>query len=457
MLKMIKPAKMIVWLSIFFIILIPKTTNNKMMKKSLSAAIMLAAATFGYAQVGINTSNPTSTLDIIAKNSTGTSKNVDGLLVPRVDRERAQSMSSIPTSTLIYINSIDKGTQTGYTVNVDAVGYYYFDGNVWVKLNAVSGSGASVNIYNSNGTLTGNRTVTQGDKTLTFTGTATNAFSVDDKTFSVDAGNDRVGIGTISPEAKLQVEGTETLLSNGVEKWGLDPEKDQFSIVDRTNHIRRIIAKENGNVYLGGDLGTVGANATVSVVGGNVGVGTNNGAPTNTLDVDGTARVRTMNSAPKNTLINAVYSDANGVLVKANPSNINQLITNMVKVTPGATGTLMSGLPIGSMFKIAITIYDGCTNAGVAEYYVGMSGKGINAINAISGMLINNSSSPNFTKVSSITTKTVWTGLTNCQSGGNSTNFDYTVSVPSGGTITIQNNGNISNEYYVVVTRIDPA
>ncbi|WP_062161827.1 hypothetical protein [Chryseobacterium sp. IHB B 17019] len=176
-----------------------------MMKKSLSAAIMLAAATFGYAQVGINTSTPSSTLDITAKNSTGTSKNVDGLLVPRVDRERAQSMSSIPTSTLIYVNSINKGTQTGNAVNVDAVGYYYFDGNVWVKLNAGSGSGASVNIYNSDGTLTANRTVTQGDKTLTFNGTVTNAFSVDDNTFSVDAANDRVGVGTNAPQHKFHV------------------------------------------------------------------------------------------------------------------------------------------------------------------------------------------------------------------------------------------------------------
>lgn len=346
------------------------------MKKSLSAAIMLAAATFGYAQVGINTSTPASTLDITAKNSTGTSKNVDGLLVPRVDRERAQSMSSIPTSTLIYVNSINKGTQTGNAVNVDAVGYYYFDGNVWVKLNAGSGSGSSVNIYNSDGTLTGNRTVTQGDKTLTFNATATNAFSVDGKTFSVDAANDRVGIGT--------------------------------------------------------------------------------DAPTNTLDVNGTARVRTMNSTPKKVLVTPVYADANGVLVKANPANVNQLLTNSVQVAPGATGTLINGLPIGSMFKIAITVYDGCTNTALAEYYVGMSGKGMNAINAISGMLINNSSSPNFTKVNAATTKTTWTGLGTCQSGGGGNNFDYTLSIPAGGTINIQNNGNVTNEYYVVITRMDP-
>ncbi|MFP3541146.1 hypothetical protein, partial [Pseudomonas sp. SIMBA_044] len=55
---------------------------------------------------------------------------------------------------------------------------------------------ASTNIYNADGTLTGNRVVIQGDKTLTFNSTATNGFSVDGNTFSVDAANGRVGIGT---------------------------------------------------------------------------------------------------------------------------------------------------------------------------------------------------------------------------------------------------------------------
>lgn len=67
---------------------------------------------------------------------------------------------------------------------------------------------ASQNIYNTNGTLAGNRTVTQGTNTLAFTGTASNAFSVDGATFSVNASNDRVGIGTTTPAAKLDVAGT---------------------------------------------------------------------------------------------------------------------------------------------------------------------------------------------------------------------------------------------------------
>ncbi|GEN68771.1 hypothetical protein DRF57_11555 [Chryseobacterium rhizosphaerae] len=155
------------------------------------------------AQVGINTPIPTSTLDITAKNATGSTTNVDGLLIPRVDRQRAQSMTAVPVSTLIYVNSITTGSQTGTAANIDAAGYYYYDGTLWAKLNPPAP--ASVNIYNADGTLTGNRTVTQGANTLAFTGTANNAFSVDGNTFSVDASNHRVGIGTITPKNYLHI------------------------------------------------------------------------------------------------------------------------------------------------------------------------------------------------------------------------------------------------------------
>lgn len=71
-------------------------------------------------------------------------------------------------------------------------------------------AGASTNIYNADGTLTGNRIVTQGDKTLAFNTTVNNGFSVDGSTFSVDAAKDRVGVGTTTPLEKLDVGGAIT-------------------------------------------------------------------------------------------------------------------------------------------------------------------------------------------------------------------------------------------------------
>lgn len=86
------------------------------------------------AQVGINTPAPTSTLDIFANNPTGTASTVDGIVIPRIDRQRAQSMASIPVSTLVYINNISTGTAAGITQDVTSVGFYHFDGTKWVAL-----------------------------------------------------------------------------------------------------------------------------------------------------------------------------------------------------------------------------------------------------------------------------------------------------------------------------------
>ncbi|WP_353146386.1 hypothetical protein [Chryseobacterium sp.] len=171
---------------------------------SLPTALVFLYYTNTYAQIGINTSAPASTLDIKAKNETGTSTDTDGILIPRIDRQRAQSMTSVSTSTLVFINNITTGTPTGTALNIDSTGYYYYNGTVWVKLHNPTNTPAS-NIYNSDGSLTGNRTVTQGSNTLTFTGTSTNAFSISGKTFSVDAANQRVGMGTTSPSALLSL------------------------------------------------------------------------------------------------------------------------------------------------------------------------------------------------------------------------------------------------------------
>lgn len=176
-----------------------------MKNKNLSCVIIVTILSINInAQIGINTTTPASTLDITAKNATGTTTNVDGLLVPRVDRQRAQSMTGIPVSTMIYVNSIGTGAQSGTAANIDTVGYYYFDGTLWTKIKTGSTS-SDVNIYNSNGTLTGNRTVTQGANTLAFTGTANNAFSVNGSTLSVDAANNLVGVGTTAPSSVLAV------------------------------------------------------------------------------------------------------------------------------------------------------------------------------------------------------------------------------------------------------------
>ena len=99
---------------------------------------------------------PSTTLDIVATNPIGTSTNVDGILIPRVDRQRAQSMTGITTGTMIYVNSIATGTATGTTINVTAVGFYYFDGSNWIGMNNTTGQSATT-VFS-----TGSLTVTSG-------------------------------------------------------------------------------------------------------------------------------------------------------------------------------------------------------------------------------------------------------------------------------------------------------
>lgn len=106
--------------------------------KIYSLIALLSTITIAQAQVGVNTPAPTSTLDINAVNTTGSATNVDGVLLPRVDRQRAQSMTSVPTSTMIYVNDVSTGTQTGTAVNIGSVGFYYFDGSVWIRLSTTS-------------------------------------------------------------------------------------------------------------------------------------------------------------------------------------------------------------------------------------------------------------------------------------------------------------------------------
>ncbi|PIF47638.1 hypothetical protein CLU96_4705 [Chryseobacterium sp. 52] len=180
------------------------------MEKNLFLLTLLVFNALAFGQIGVNTTNPAATLDITAKNAAGTSTNPEGLLVPRVDREKAQSMTGVATSTLIYVNAVSTGTQTGTTANIDAVGFYYFDGSLWQKLKS---SGSGDNIYTTNGTLGGNRMVTQGANTLGFTSNAVNGFSVDGTTLSVDAANDRVGVGTNAPTASLEVNSKTTGIS----------------------------------------------------------------------------------------------------------------------------------------------------------------------------------------------------------------------------------------------------
>ncbi|ROH95292.1 hypothetical protein EGI15_05380 [Chryseobacterium cucumeris] len=288
-----------------------------------------------YSQVGVNTTTPAATFDITAKNATGASTNVDGVLITRLDRQRAQSMTGVPVSTLVYVNSIATGSQTGNAINIDTVGYYYYNGTAWVKLHNPTNSIAA-NIYNADGTLTGNRTVSQAGNTLAFTGTATNAFSVDNTTFSVDAANNRVGVGTSSPDTKLTIStpdgsfglnhtnGTinlKTYIGSGSGYLGTTTAND-LSLI--TNNTVRMTATSTGSV----GVGTPTPSATLDVLSKGATSATkaleiNDNTNKELLQVadDGTVRLEKYKD------IGVLGTDANGYLVDGSNLNIPAIST----------------------------------------------------------------------------------------------------------------------------------
>ena len=106
------------------LLILAKKMNMKK-KYLLPCFLLLSSFELAWSQVGVGTTTPASTLEVVATNPTGASTNVDGILIPRVSRQRAQNMAGTPTSTLIYVNDIASGTATGTTINVTSVGFFF--------------------------------------------------------------------------------------------------------------------------------------------------------------------------------------------------------------------------------------------------------------------------------------------------------------------------------------------
>ncbi|MCW3160831.1 hypothetical protein [Chryseobacterium oryctis] len=118
--------------------------------------LFIGISGFSYSQVGINTEIPATTLDVVGKPSDPSK--LDGIIAPRLsgDELSAKTYTSAQTGALVYVNAA-AGSLTGQVANVDAPGYYYFDGTVWVKTsgsdtepwyNQLTNTGATSNVQN---------------------------------------------------------------------------------------------------------------------------------------------------------------------------------------------------------------------------------------------------------------------------------------------------------------------
>ncbi|MEC5394796.1 hypothetical protein VQ048_05580, partial [Bergeyella sp. RCAD1439] len=181
-----------------------------MMKKTTSFAVLafLGLGSYAFGQndgrVGINTTTPGATLEV-APNENLPKERAKGLLIPRLTLEAVSHMTLTPDqhSMLVFVKDVNLtgGMGGGKITGITDVGYYYYsqetssDPGTWVKLNAgvpfslptgtadgqVLTWDAATNqyvwrtkttLYEADGTLATDRTVSNLDRKLTITGDA---------------------------------------------------------------------------------------------------------------------------------------------------------------------------------------------------------------------------------------------------------------------------------------------
>lgn len=169
--------------------IIMQASRSAMPKLHILAASFVTS--FFFSQVGINTTEPKSTLDIRAKDD-GVSR-PEGLMIPRLTGNQIQTMTGNlqPGTESLMIYATSAPASPGPAVaKITKEGYYYWNGTIWENI-----GGVSSNIYTADGAITtamAARNVDLNGKNLIFSGVGS------------------VGIGTTNPSAsaKLDVAGT---------------------------------------------------------------------------------------------------------------------------------------------------------------------------------------------------------------------------------------------------------
>lgn len=137
------------------------------MKKTIFFLHFFAVSFISFSQIGINTSAPNASLDVVGNPTNVTI--TDGVIIPRISGNELKAKDALYTSsqtgTLIYVTGAASPTSTK-TIEVTAAGLYIFNGTIWKSY-------SDINIYKDDGTVTAgtNRTITIPNATnLNFSG-----------------------------------------------------------------------------------------------------------------------------------------------------------------------------------------------------------------------------------------------------------------------------------------------
>jgi hypothetical protein len=169
-----------------------------------------------FAQVGVNTTSPKSTLHIKTSSTPPDINTPDGLLIPKLSKADLASKASTTygvrqIGTLIFVTNTDEGSgsSSSQVTEINNIGFYYFSNtNKWLPLIPTSINGLYNNIYTGNDKITNNRIVDQttNNSQLFFNSTIENAFTVGNNSqLSIDTEHNRVGFGVSNPSVVTEM------------------------------------------------------------------------------------------------------------------------------------------------------------------------------------------------------------------------------------------------------------
>lgn len=172
------------------------------MKKITTAALFLMLTGTAFAQegrVGINTTDPKTTLDVTGKTDTSgnlLTTDMTGLQAPRLTRAELTAKGNTlyganQKGALVFITDVSGGDATSQRINISATGYYYFDGAVWQKMASASEADITNDAWVNDATNTMVKLGTLSD--------GTSARPAGTEFVALDNGN--VGIGTSAPNS----------------------------------------------------------------------------------------------------------------------------------------------------------------------------------------------------------------------------------------------------------------
>lgn len=276
--------------------------------KRFYTLIILALSYNSFAQVGINTTTPdiSSSLDISSANS--------GLLIPRVnllDIANGTTPINTPAMSLLVYNT------NALIVNGTGLGYYFWNGSQWIKLQTSAEEKWTRN------PLTGRMYPT---------------------TIS-----DNIGIGTTSPFQKFDVQGGNARINNvfigdvgfgslwaGIANYNRATTNGYGFLQSLDGNYTFLNKENNGSGYIGFRIGNI--DKVIISNAGNMGIGTT--SPSQKLDIAGKIKITDGTEGADKVLV----SDATGVGSWVTTNSIKSAVTG---VFAGGGASFGNGTPIG--------------------------------------------------------------------------------------------------------------